>query len=134
MLWYERIQTRNGSSPQMLSRTWMINLQHNNTQECESFERGKLFILKLYRQWRSRSRWWEIKGGVLKWDWSMCTHKSTNRIWVYLSYRTKVLKAFYFNCKIEKRLYVFTLSGLEEWGLLFNSKGTCSLNQIMNLG
>ena len=25
-----------------------------------------------------------------------------------------------FNCKIEKGLYVCTLSGLEEWGLLFN--------------
>ena len=34
--------------------------------------------------------------------------------------RQKVSQAFSFNCKIEKGLYVCTLSGLEEWGLLFN--------------
>ena len=51
---------------------------------------------------------------------SMCTHKSTNRIWVELSYKKKVSKAFSFICKIEKGLYVCTLSWLEEWGVLFN--------------
>ena len=29
-------------------------------------------------------------------------------------------KVFSFNCKIEKGIYVCTLSGFEEWGLLFN--------------
>ena len=34
--------------------------------------------------------------------------------------RQKSQITFSFNYKVEKRLYVCTLSGLEEWGLLFN--------------
>ena len=67
-------------------------------------------------------------------EWSMCTHKSTNRTQVDFSYKTKgLIKHFSFICKIEKGLYVCTLSELEEWGILFDYKGTCSFNQIMNL-
>ena len=41
-------------------------------------------------------------------------HKSTNKIVVDFPYKTKVTKPFLLICKIEKRLYVYTLSGLEE--------------------
>ena len=50
----------------------------------------------------------------------MCTHKSTNQIEVDFPYKTKITKPFLLICKIEKGLYVCTLSGLEECGLLFN--------------
>ena len=52
----------------------------------------------------------------------------------HFPYKTKVTNIFLLIWKIEKGLYVCTLSGLEEWGLLFNLKGICSFNQIMNLG
>ena len=48
----------------------------------------------------------------------MCTNKSTNKIEVDFPYKTKVTKPLI--CEVEKGLYVCTLSGLEEWGILFN--------------
>ena len=49
----------------------------------------------------------------------MHTSKSTNKIEVDFPYKKKVTKPFLLICKIEKGLYVCTLSGFEEWGLLF---------------
>ena len=58
----------------------------------------------------------------------MCTNKSTNKQRVDFACETK--RAFSFNFEIGIMLYVCTLSGLEEWGLVFNKNGTCSFNQI----
>ena len=66
--------------------------------------RRELSLLNPYGRWRSRWRWWMINGGIQKEEWSMCTHKSINRIQVDLSHKTKsLIKPFLIFVKNGKR-------------------------------
>ena len=76
------------------SNIWMINLQHNNTQECGYFDKGRALSFKDVWIVEIKIKWWMIKGGVWKWDWSMCTHKSTNKQRVDFAYETKRIFSF----------------------------------------
>ena len=115
-----RIEDRRRGAPQV----WDLQSCSITLVKEWSYEvRRELSLVKRNGWYRSWGKMHVIKGGVWKWEWSMCTRISTNHD-EELNFVPHVgQKSIFFYFLIREMFLCVNLRIRDEWGILFNLKG-----------